>query len=255
MSDQQFPETKPVSFQYELAVLSEECGEVIQIVGKTFRFGHDSYNPAAPTVTNLDLLHQEVGDVMGAARFATNRGLLDATKLEEQAKAKLDKLTALSPPVFHTANAAQVGVGETSFLNKLEPAPVSTGSKPTLSVVSSTISSPTKGQKIAADVIVVALIVAAFLGGSWLARSHAPAHVAASPTIAPAPTPTIERSSRETPVVSASGTDFKAMALAEALNCYKTSIDTTACSGYANMAGRPDLIPAPIKPIHFRKKK
>lgn len=46
-----------------LAMLAEECGEVIQIVGKILRHGYDSYHPANPRLTNRDLLANELRDV------------------------------------------------------------------------------------------------------------------------------------------------------------------------------------------------
>ena len=47
-----------------LAMLAEECGEVIHIVGKILRHGYDSYHPADPTVTNRDLLGRELTDLL-----------------------------------------------------------------------------------------------------------------------------------------------------------------------------------------------
>jgi hypothetical protein len=46
-----------------LAMLAEECGEVIQIVGKILRHGYESYHPANPRLTNRDLLAKELRDV------------------------------------------------------------------------------------------------------------------------------------------------------------------------------------------------
>lgn len=46
-----------------LAMLAEECGEVIQIVGKILRHGYDSYHPVNPRLTNRDLLANELRDV------------------------------------------------------------------------------------------------------------------------------------------------------------------------------------------------
>ena len=46
-----------------LAMLAEECGEVIQIVGKILRHGYDSYHPVNPRVSNRDLLAKELRDV------------------------------------------------------------------------------------------------------------------------------------------------------------------------------------------------
>lgn len=46
-----------------LAMLAEECGEVIQIVGKILRHGYDSHHPVNPRVSNRDLLAKELRDV------------------------------------------------------------------------------------------------------------------------------------------------------------------------------------------------
>jgi len=49
-----------------LALLAEECGEAIQVVGKILRHGYDSINPTidperAPT--NRSMLEKELGDI------------------------------------------------------------------------------------------------------------------------------------------------------------------------------------------------
>lgn len=45
-----------------LAMLAEECGEVIQIIGKILRHGYDSRHPDGG-MTNRELLQREVCDV------------------------------------------------------------------------------------------------------------------------------------------------------------------------------------------------
>jgi hypothetical protein len=52
-----------------LAMLAEECGEVIQIVGKILRHGYESYHPDDPSTTNRDMLHREVTDVRGVLQM------------------------------------------------------------------------------------------------------------------------------------------------------------------------------------------
>jgi len=55
-----------------IALLIEECGEVIQIAGKILRHGFDSHNPDAiprdgqPVLSNRHLLEKELGDVLHA---------------------------------------------------------------------------------------------------------------------------------------------------------------------------------------------
>ena len=47
-----------------LAMLAEECGEVIQAIGKILRHGYASFHPDAPSgPTNRDMLMREIGDV------------------------------------------------------------------------------------------------------------------------------------------------------------------------------------------------
>lgn len=47
-----------------LAMLAEECAEVIQVVGKILRHGYESYHPDDPQrVTNRDLLIKELADI------------------------------------------------------------------------------------------------------------------------------------------------------------------------------------------------
>lgn len=48
-----------------LALLAEECGEVIQVVGKILRHGYESRHPNGGP-TNRKLLEREIGDVFAA---------------------------------------------------------------------------------------------------------------------------------------------------------------------------------------------
>ena len=50
-----------------LAMLAEECGEVIQIVGKILRHGYDSRHPSDHTITNRGLLGRELTDLYAVA--------------------------------------------------------------------------------------------------------------------------------------------------------------------------------------------
>lgn len=47
-----------------LAILSEECGEVIQAIGKIMRHGYDSSSPYDNSVTNRCSLTREIGDLL-----------------------------------------------------------------------------------------------------------------------------------------------------------------------------------------------
>ena len=50
-----------------LAMLAEECGEVIQVIGKILRHGYESHHPADPSVTNRALLGRELTDLLAVA--------------------------------------------------------------------------------------------------------------------------------------------------------------------------------------------
>ena len=47
-----------------LAMLAEEAGEIVQVVGKILRHGYESYHPDNPHSTNRDLLAKEVTDIL-----------------------------------------------------------------------------------------------------------------------------------------------------------------------------------------------
>lgn len=76
-----------------LACLAEECGEVIQVIGKILRHGLEDWSPHDPTnTTNRRNLEREIGDlsaVIDTMRFAgdiSDEGITDA------AEAKMHKL-------------------------------------------------------------------------------------------------------------------------------------------------------------------
>ena len=50
-----------------LAMLAEECGEVIQVIGKILRHGYNSHHPQNPMVTNRQLLGRELTDLYAVA--------------------------------------------------------------------------------------------------------------------------------------------------------------------------------------------
>ena len=54
-----------------IAILAEECGEVIQECGKILRHGLNDYSPHDPgNVPNIVNLQKELGDVLYATRLA-----------------------------------------------------------------------------------------------------------------------------------------------------------------------------------------
>lgn len=112
---------------YCLGLLTEEAGEVLQLVGKALRFGIDT-----PGVKRLDgtvdysltsrsMLPVELGDLLAGIDFAVAHGLIDADVVAEQRKRKFAKLTdpsvmdnlgrPLAPQPSRTANALPGDVG------------------------------------------------------------------------------------------------------------------------------------------------
>lgn len=57
-----------------LVLLSEECAEVIQIIGKIQRHGYESHHPDTPHITNRMLLASEVGHVKAATYLMVESG-------------------------------------------------------------------------------------------------------------------------------------------------------------------------------------
>lgn len=52
-----------------LACLTEEAGEVSQLVGKCLRFGMDDCHPKTNNVPNKELLRREFNDLVAVARL------------------------------------------------------------------------------------------------------------------------------------------------------------------------------------------
>lgn len=64
------PEWMPKTREEALAYLVEECGEVLQVVGKIGRFVIDNAHPDALNVTNRELLFYELCDLEYAIKLA-----------------------------------------------------------------------------------------------------------------------------------------------------------------------------------------
>jgi NTP pyrophosphatase (non-canonical NTP hydrolase) len=75
------PRYEPKTPLQTLGYLAEECGEVLAALGKTIRWGLDSYNPELPEdqrELNRDWLERELTDLDGAIHRV--RKLLRDTK-------------------------------------------------------------------------------------------------------------------------------------------------------------------------------
>ena len=79
-----------------LAILMEECGEVIQIIGKILRHGYSSSDPniiKPYQITNRDLLTHEVADILAITELMTTTSDLDKSRLISARDGKLSRIT------------------------------------------------------------------------------------------------------------------------------------------------------------------
>lgn len=74
-----------------LALLAEECGETLQVIGKTLRHGLYSTHPDGGP-DNRGLLEQEVGDVKAAVEILVRLGILRADNIDAARLAKLARV-------------------------------------------------------------------------------------------------------------------------------------------------------------------
>jgi hypothetical protein len=90
-----------------LQCLQEECAEVIQIASKISRFGAYSRNPEDPnSLSNIELLHQEIGDVYAVLEVLKNQTVLtiDDELIEKMKQKKLEKLEIYLPYICEEDN-------------------------------------------------------------------------------------------------------------------------------------------------------
>lgn len=74
-----------------LALLAEECAEVIQVVAKIQRHGYLSHDPTSQALypsSNRDLLEREIGDVMAAIRILGDAMDITESHLHDRMKRK-----------------------------------------------------------------------------------------------------------------------------------------------------------------------
>lgn len=74
-----------------LALLAEECGEVVQAVAKILRHGYRSYHPDTG-VYNVESLTREVGDLQAVVSLMMLCGDMEPKQVTEAVRAKLKKL-------------------------------------------------------------------------------------------------------------------------------------------------------------------
>lgn len=85
---------KLTSAQMELlALLAEECGECIQVVGKILRFGYTSLEPGTGEVyDNKELLVKELGDIRLAMEFLFESGEISPMSVKKRLDEKRQKI-------------------------------------------------------------------------------------------------------------------------------------------------------------------
>ncbi len=84
---------------YGLALLTEECGETLQLIGKAGRFGLDTPCVKDPLTGVVDMsvtprtkLVEELGDLLAAIEYLSRRGVVDGDAVYLRYSAKLEKL-------------------------------------------------------------------------------------------------------------------------------------------------------------------
>lgn len=72
-----------------LAILAEECGEVIQMVGKILRHGFEGHSPYdSLKTTNRTLLMREIGNIDSAVQMLSDAGEVKLEQIDMEAAAK-----------------------------------------------------------------------------------------------------------------------------------------------------------------------
>ena len=77
-----FSKVSPAEME-RLAMLAEEAGEIVQMVGKTLRHGYESFHPDNPGITNRGLLENEIADLHAVQLMMEEKG--DIEDLSPQA--------------------------------------------------------------------------------------------------------------------------------------------------------------------------
>lgn len=75
-----------------LAMLAEECGEVIQVIGKILRHGLYNHHPLNPGMPNSELLRRELDDVDAVVAMMIEAGDLIEQEFEELSLSRAKKL-------------------------------------------------------------------------------------------------------------------------------------------------------------------
>ena len=87
-----------------LALLAEECGEVVQAIGKVLRHGFENSHPDGGP-TNREALERECGDVYHAICRLTRAGDIDSNGMSRQADDKAKRVMCYLHHQGHPASA------------------------------------------------------------------------------------------------------------------------------------------------------
>ena len=87
-----------------LALLAEECGEVIQAIGKVLRHGYESTHPDGGP-TNREALERECGDVYHAIWRVIGAGDIDGNGMSQRAD---DKAKSVGRYLHHQGHNARI---------------------------------------------------------------------------------------------------------------------------------------------------
>ena len=93
MSDKNFNKLKPAETE-RLALIMEECGELIQAAGKVLRHGYYSFNPDDPKqINNANDLAKEMADVQHAINFILENKDVGQVAFENRLAARPEKVS------------------------------------------------------------------------------------------------------------------------------------------------------------------
>jgi NTP pyrophosphatase (non-canonical NTP hydrolase) len=74
-----------------LAILAEECGEVVKVVGKILRHGIDSHHPTTH-IDNREYLENELGDVTAAIKIIIDEKIVTRQAVDDMCFDKLQRI-------------------------------------------------------------------------------------------------------------------------------------------------------------------
>jgi len=102
MSTTHFNQLNPAEAE-RLAILAEECAEVIKVVGKILRHGYESYDPTGKeSGTNRSLLEKELGDIKAINKTMEESGDVSRDLILDAMTDKWRKINIEKKYIHHT---------------------------------------------------------------------------------------------------------------------------------------------------------